>query len=170
MAAGLPDDNDPHLGETGYWRVIFSMPIIIASLSMFGMIVYVQYDSPKFLINTKKYKDAHKMIDKIYHFEEDRETIFKYIGQTSQKETSKISYYDALFHKDYRVGTWITIVLVIFHELTGINAIFLYSNNIFKEIFTGSSLTPRQGSYFIGLAACLSAASAVVFIKIFTRR
>lgn len=73
MAAGLPDDKDPKLGDTNFWRVIFGIPMIVSLLSMIGLQFYVRYDSPKYLINTRKYARAHKMIDKIYHFEEDKE-------------------------------------------------------------------------------------------------
>lgn len=67
MALGLPDDkNEDALRETNFWRIIFGIPIVVSIISILGMLFYVQYDSPKFLINTKKYNSAQKMIKKIY--------------------------------------------------------------------------------------------------------
>jgi len=62
----------------------------------------------------------------------------------------------------YRKGTWITLIIIIFHELTGINAIMLYSNTMFKK--TGLE-NPRIGTYFLGIAGLLGLAIAVLILK-----
>jgi hypothetical protein len=49
----------------------------------------------------------------------------------------------------YRKGTWIILIVIIFHELTGINAIMLYSNTMFVK--TGLK-NPRLGTYFLGVS------------------
>ena len=60
-------------------------------------------------------------------------------------------------------------IIMALHELTAINAILLYSNTIIEEM-PDSSLTPREGTYLIGIfnfiASCVSLYSA----KAFTRR
>lgn len=76
-----------------------------------------------------------------------------------------------MVHPLYRKATWITIGLVIFHELAGSNAISLYSNTMLQEMSSdGAGFTPRSGSYMIGVSGCVAAGSAAVFIKIFKRR
>lgn len=67
----------------------------------------------------------------------------------SQKDTSTISLKQAVSSEMYRRGTWITLILIIFHELTGINAILLFSNTMFKQ--TGLE-NPRNGTYLLGIA------------------
>jgi hypothetical protein len=57
----------------------------------------------------------------------------------------KVSIIQALYDHKYRVATWITLIYIIFHELTAINVIMLYSKTIFKNMNTNSKsgLTPR---------------------------
>ena len=56
---------------------------------------------------------------------------------------------------------------MIFHELTGINVIFLYSNTMFKRMDTDgkSGLTPRQGTYLIGLVNFLASGISVFTVN-----
>lgn len=67
----------------------------------------------------------------------------------------------------YRRGTWITLILIIFHELTGINAILLYSNTIFKQ--TGLE-NPRNGTYLLGIAQLIGLIIAILILQKVGRR
>ena len=51
------------------------------------------------------------------------------------------------------------------------NAIMLYSNQMLDDMSkNGSALTPRQGTYIIGVITFLSSATSVYSAKTFTRR
>ena len=53
-----------------------------------------------------------------------------------------------------------------FHELTGINIIILYSSTIFQQMSTpGSKFSPRTGTYMIGIINAVSALIAIYVIK-----
>lgn len=67
----------------------------------------------------------------------------------------------------YRKGTWVTIVLIIFHELTGINAILLYSNTMFRQMGLEN---PRLGTYMTGIAGVLGLATAIAIMHKVGRR
>lgn len=112
------------------------------------------------------------MLRKVYAKDESIEEIVIFLQQTSQKETSKVSLKEACFNPKYLTGTWLTIILISFHELTGYNAIMLYSNTILKEMFGDSSsgFTPRTGSCLIGATALVSCVLSVYVLKIFRRR
>ena len=131
MGVGLPEDKDIHgLEESNYWRFMFGFPTILFVTSIVGMQFLVRYDSPKYLINQGRIKEARKMVMQIYSKDEVVDDVIAYIKGSSQKETSQVSYKDAMFHPWYRKGTWITVILIIFHELAGSNAISLYSNTM----------------------------------------
>lgn len=74
---------------------------------------------------------------------------------------------DAVSSEMYRKATWTTIVLIIFHELTGINAIMLYSNTMFKQM---GMENPRVGTYMIGIAGLLGMAIAIAILNKIGRR
>ena len=57
------------------------------------------------------------------------------------------------------------------HEMVGNNAIMLYSNTMLEDMSqNGSALSPRVGTYMIGVINFLSSASSVWVAKNFTRR
>ena len=78
------------------------------------------------------------------------------------------------FVKDERYvrASWVNIINIVFHELTGINVILIYSNTILVKIIgdDSSGFTPRQGTYVIGLVNLLSSLVSVFTIKTFGRR
>ena len=55
------------------------------------------------------------------------------------------------------------------HELTAINAILLYSNTIIEDM-PGGSLTPREGTYLIGIFNFISSCVSLYSARAFTRR
>lgn len=55
------------------------------------------------------------------------------------------------------------------HELTAINAILLYSNTIIKGMPDGS-LSPREGTYLIGIFNFISSVVSLYSAKAFSRR
>jgi hypothetical protein len=60
-------------------------------------------------------------------------------------------------------------MVMVIHELTGINAILLYSNTIIGDI-PGLTITPRQGTYLVGIFNFLAALCALWTGKAFSRR
>ena len=60
-------------------------------------------------------------------------------------------------------------MVMVIHELTGINAILLYSNTIIGDI-PGLTITARQGTYLVGIFNFLAALCALWTGKAFSRR
>ena len=50
------------------------------------------------------------------------------------KDSSGLTVNDALCNDQYRKATWVNIGYIIFHELTGINVIMLYSNQMLHQM------------------------------------
>lgn len=75
-------------------------------------------------------------------------------------EENQVSFKDALFDEKYRKATWITFVLGLFNQMTGLNAIMMYSNTLLETLNSGANkffLTPSQGTYVIGIAGFIGA-------------
>ena len=63
--------------------------------------------------------------------------------------------------------------VIVFHELTGENAIMLYSTEIFKKMASyqdGYHLSPRTGTILIGVFNLIAHVPAIYLIKILPRR
>lgn len=60
---------------------------------------------------------------------------------------------------------------IIFHELSGINVIYIYSNVLLNRILVpGSAFTPRTGTYIIAIANVCSFIVATWTVKTFGRK
>ena len=69
------------------------------------------------------------------------------------------------------MSTWILVIVIVFHEMNGYNAINLYSNTILSDMFTeNSAITPKTGSVLIGLGSVIGAFLAIYFLNLFKRR
>ena len=85
-----------------------------------------------------------------------------------QKQTSSIRLKEAFCSRAYRAGSGVSLFIMSLHELTVINGIMLYSNTILEEI--GGPITPRIGTYIIGLVSLFSAITSLYAAKTFSRR
>lgn len=74
---------------------------------------------------------------------------------------------EAMTSPMYKKATWICVTVIIFHELTGINAISLYSNTMFKKMGLEN---PRIGTYFLNGTSLISALVAVLVLNKIGRR
>ena len=66
-------------------------------------------------------------------------------------------------------GSFVAIFVMVIHELTAINAILLYSNTIIKDM-GNPVITPRVGTYMIGVFNFISSCISLYSGKTFTRR
>jgi hypothetical protein len=74
------------------------------------------------------------MIKQVYAPSEKPNHVIEYIETSSQKDTSNISIREALTNPLYKKATLVALTVIIFHEMTGENAIMLYSTEIFKKM------------------------------------
>ena len=71
----------------------------------------------------------------------------------------------------HRRASWINIAIIVFSELTGFQAIMLYSNIIFTEIIgANEKFNPRQGTYLIAAVNFLASFVSIASVKFFGRR
>ena len=137
LAEILPDPKGDFdaIKENTTWRVIYAYwPMALTVIAMINHIFIVDHDSIKFLIIQEKHSEALYAIRKVYKHAKNEDLAKQYlmkIRNTSGKSSSGLTLKDALFNPQYRKATWVNIGYLIFHELTGINVIILYSSTIF---------------------------------------
>jgi len=85
-----------------------------------------------------------------------------------QKQTATVTIPE-LFSRTYRGGTGVALIVMAIHELTAINAILLYSNTIIEDMPDGS-ITPREGTYLIGIFNFISSCVSLYSARTFSRR
>ena len=139
-----------------------------------AFVFIIRHDAIKFLIGSDKTEEALLAIKEVYKHAQTPEEQMLYLQKlkaSQGKKSSNLTLIDALCNDRYRGATWVNVGYIIFHELTGINVIMLYSTTLFKNMDkAGGSITPRQGTYLVGLTSLFSSAFSVFVVRYFGRR
>ena len=72
----------------------------------------------------------------------------------------------------YARASIVNVSIISFHALTGYSAVMAFSNTIFEnaESSGGGGLSPRQGTYFVGLCNLVAAMIGIYTVRSFGRR
>ena len=129
-AVFLPPDSDTEALENDQvtWRCIFAFPALLFALQISGFLTAVRMDGPAFYLAKNKNKLAEESFDKIYktegetrHFEL---VVFEFQKSRELSGSTKTTLKEAFFtNENYLRASWINIMIVVFHELAGINVI-----------------------------------------------
>lgn len=109
----------------------------------------------------------------MYKYANTEEMANKYIDKirsVSGKGSTGLTLKDALFNPQYRTATWVSMGYIVFHELTGVNVINLYSHNIFESMSGSGGLTVNQGVQLVGVACLVASSMATLTVRYFGRR
>eukprot|EP00347_Sterkiella_histriomuscorum_P017146 403350492 len=107
MGEGLPNDKDTEaLKASQFWRFIMGFPIILYLIALGGVVLYIQYESPQFLMFNGKRDEAKLMLAKIYDKSENPEEILQFLEHNTKKETSFITLNEAMGLSNPRNGTY----------------------------------------------------------------
>jgi hypothetical protein len=137
------------------------------------MIFYVKFDTIRFLTFTGRFNEAREMIKLVYDKAERPNRILDYIEVSSRKETSTVTLKQCFNTLEHKRATFIGLAIIIFHELTGQNAIIMYSNQIFFRMNpngTEGGLSPRAGTILVGVFNFLAHIPAIYLINKLPRR
>ena len=117
--------------ETG-WRYMLGSGVIPAFL--FLILLFFVPESPRWLVKRKKYDEAFDTLEKV-NGKEEGTNVLNDIKQSLNQEAGKLS---DLFTKRLRPALIVGVVLALFSQITGINAIIYYAPEIFKGLGFGA--------------------------------
>ena len=151
--------------------MIFGLPIVFYILQLLLQFTYFKTDSIKFLLIAGRNQEAEAEIKKVYigvDTDGAASLVANSLLKSVQKQTAQVSIGE-LFNRTYRGGTGVALIIMALHELTAINAILLYSNTIIEDMGS-QSLTPREGTYLIGIFNFISSCVSLYSGRAFSRR
>lgn len=98
--------------------------------------------------------------------------IYNYIKKTTSSDSLRVTLKQTLCTDEKFVrASWVSIMIVVFVELTGFQAIMLYSNSIFTQILgSEGGITPRQGTFMIATVNFVASFISVVTVRLLGRR
>jgi SP family arabinose:H+ symporter-like MFS transporter len=114
------------------WRYMLASGILPAAL--FLVLLFLVPESPRWLTKKKRYDEALDTLEKVNGKEQAKE-VMKEIQAALSHETGTVR---ELFGPGMRMALIIGVVLSLFSQITGINAIIYYAPEIFKSIGFGA--------------------------------
>jgi len=126
------------------WRYMFGSGTIPAVL--FLLLLFLVPESPRWMIKNQREQDALNTLEKVNGKEKALE-VMQEIKEALKQETGTVS---ELFKPGLRVALLVGIVLALFSQITGINAIIYYAPQIFKSIGFATDSAFTQ-TLFIGV-------------------
>lgn len=145
------------------WRYMLGSEVIPAFL--FFILLFFVPESPRWLIAKGKGAEALKIFEKI-NGKTAAQRIFKDVSQSFGNESGS---WKDLTHINLRIPLLIGIVLALFSQITGINAIIYYAPEIFKSIGFGAESAFIQ-TVIIGVVNMLFTLVAIWLIDISGRK
>ncbi|CAI2367541.1 unnamed protein product [Moneuplotes crassus] len=163
-------DDDKDLERTNSWRYVFMIPGIVALVQSFLLLLVFTDDTPKYYRQVRDERRARRIESLI---DPDASRIDLMVGDSQSIVEEKVSLCQQ-FSPKYRCAFLIGCLLAIYQQLTGINVVILYTNQI---IFSSSSTDMNEDSEderiitsVVGLVNLLSALFSVFLQKKFGRK
>lgn len=113
--------------ETG-WRYMLGSGTIPAVL--FLVLLFIVPESPRWLVKNGRDQDALDTLEKV-NGRIEGERVLNEVRQSLDQESGTLS---DLFGKKLKPALWVGVVLALFSQITGINAIIYYAPEIFKAV------------------------------------
>jgi SP family arabinose:H+ symporter-like MFS transporter len=117
--------------ETG-WRYMLASGMLPALL--FFLLLFFVPESPRWLAAKGRREEALVILTKV-NGQELAPVVYNEIAETVQQETGTLK---ELFRPGLRMAMWVGVILALFSQITGINAIIYYAPEIFKSAGFGA--------------------------------
>ena len=106
------DKNDFYIQN--YWRIIFSLPIIVSFLQLLLLSTCFRHESPVFLHEQGRTEELLTVMKKFYAGDEARKRLTALAGSNNQDggEKEQVSIKDTFFNPEIRGAAWVGFMLV----------------------------------------------------------
>eukprot|EP01067_Filipodium_phascolosomae_P006206 Filipodium_phascolosomae@DN447_c0_g1_i1.p1 len=163
---------NPEALSTQIWRIIFACPAVFSALQIVLLLLVFKHDTPKFYKQKGNIEAADRVNDLIYPDREDE--MNKPVLDEEDREEAPVKKVSLAEHftPRYRMAFFVGIALSLFQQLTGINAVIFYSNDLFTIGKTGyeSEAAAKVGTMLVGVVNWASAMAAIPLLARFGRK
>lgn len=157
---------DAILTRTGNWRLMLGVSAVVGVLLVIGM--FVVPETARWLIRQKRSDEARQTLEKVRPAELVDEKLQSIAGEIDEEEVGR---FRELFQPALRRPLYIGVTLAILQQVTGINAIIYYADEIFADAgFTSVEAQADATLVAVGVVNVLATLIAVAFIDKVGRR
>jgi sugar porter (SP) family MFS transporter len=154
------------LSSSASWRLMLGSSAVPGVLLL--LVAVAAPESPRWLMKMQRRPEAKVQMRKIRP-EIDIEDALDMIDKALQQETESASWSE-VFHRQWRRPLMIGIGLAVFQQITGINAIIYYANQIFASAGFALSSQATLTTWAIGGVNVAATVIALIFVDRWGRR
>jgi sugar porter (SP) family MFS transporter len=162
---------NPDVFTTQSWRIVFIMPAVFALIQSLLVLFIFRYDTPKYYKQNGK-SDMVEKIELLIYKEQDSDINHSMLTSNNQTSDQKVPV-SALCTPKYRMAFIVGCSLALFQQLTGINAVIFYSNNIFtkgSDPGYDTEQAARLGTVIVGVVNWAAAMTSIPLLARFGRK
>jgi sugar porter (SP) family MFS transporter len=160
---------DDALTPSDRWRTMFALAVIPGIALVIGFLVMPE--SARWLLKMGRRDDARASLVKVDGPEVADEELATLEADLEAEALEGQASWGEVFGPTLRRALWVGIGLAVFQQVTGINAIIYYANEIFAEAgFTTAEQQAKATLYAVGATNVLATFVAVAWVDRFGRR
>jgi sugar porter (SP) family MFS transporter len=160
---------DDALTPSDRWRTMFALAVIPGVALAIGFILMPE--SARWLLKMGRREDAHASLVKVDGAEVADAHLATLESDLEAEAKEGQASWGEVFSPGLRRALWVGIGLAVFQQVTGINAIIYYANEIFAEAgFTTAEEQAKATLYAVGATNMLATLVAVAWVDRFGRR
>lgn len=131
---------DPGFKVYQFWRICWGIAIIIELLQLCLIQLFFNFESPQTLKETGNQDALSTTMSKIYKSEAVQVRIHQIDVAVDPGQNDGPSMLESFTDPIYRNATWVGVLMMVFAQLSGINALIFYSFDIFTSVGIPGSL------------------------------
>jgi MFS transporter, SP family, galactose:H+ symporter len=160
---------DDALTSSDRWRLMFALAVIPGVALVIGFLVMPE--SARWLLKMGRRDQARASVSKVEGPDVADERLALLEAGLEEEAREGQASWGEVFSPGLRRALWVGLGLAVFQQVTGINAIIYYANEIFAEAgFTTAEEQAKATLYAVGLVNVLATFIAVAWVDRFGRR
>ena len=171
LAFVLPSD-DFSQSINNFWTFMFILPGIVALYQAIYFSCFIKHDTPLFYLRAKNHEKYIQVLKSFYDLKAlptSEELKALECDSNNVKFTDTVTYKQLICSKTYSKMLRIGVILAIFQQLSGVNAIIYYSFSIYRIIGL-STLESKIFTMMIGITSILSSLITILLLKYIGRK
>jgi len=134
----LPDEPQEMVDDNIRWRIIFSVPFWVAILQILCWLLFVRQEPIGFNIANNNDEGAKDLLKRVYkqgeltdeEFEKAISNQLSHLNRTTSKESSLVTFNQAVCGPKYRKATWVCCILNFMNQQSGIGIVTVYATRL----------------------------------------
>ncbi len=145
-----------------WWRIVFAFSSIFVIFSLIILLTVFKYDTPIYLLKKNNREGCKEALKVVYKDEKEIESIIQLMESEEKEKEEEVTYKDIFCNPKYTKLLFMTMLVSLTFEATGIDALNSYSSLLFLK-----TMNTRMATIFTALMAVSNFAGSIISIFVF---